>query len=213
MMQRIVLIVLLALSSCDSSAPTIRQRDLSDSSSSSSSSSTSGLSFWGYLLQLLHHCPPGQHYKDGQCKKPSHHHSSSHSSGGGGGGGSSNYTDDTTSYADSWGTDGWSDDAWGTDGYTTAYASRQAQSGSGMSILPFAIGGLVACLIGVAFVIIRRKNRADLGGSNNTMSSFFSRKKQGALNEDFDKDEPNFIEISDTKNKYKSPKNLVSNNI
>ena len=164
MMQRIVLLVLLALSSCDSSAPAIRERDLSDyssSTSSSSSSSSSGLSFWGYLLQLLHHCPPGQHYKNGQCKKPSHHHSSSHSSGGGGGGGGgggSNYTDDTTytsNYVDSWGTDGWSDDAWGSDGHTAAYASRQAQSGSGMSAWPFAIGALVASVIGAAFVIIR----------------------------------------------------------
>eukprot|EP00804_Cyclotella_cryptica_P003381 CCRYP_021188-RA/>CCRYP_021188-RA protein AED:0.10 eAED:0.10 QI:213/1/1/1/1/1/2/412/218 len=218
MMQRIVLLVLLALSSCDSSAPAIRQRDLSDSSSysssSSSSSSSSGLSFWGYLLQLLHHCPPGQHYKDGKCKKPSHHHSSSHSSGGGGSGGSGyNYTDDTTLYADSWGTDGWSDDAWGSDGHTTAYASRQAQSGSGMSVWPFAIGALVASVIGAAFVIIRRKQRAQLGGSNNAFSSFFSWKKQGALNDDFHNDEPNFIEISDAKNKYKSPKNLVMNKI
>lgn len=247
MMQRIVLLFLLALSACDSTVPDVNHRDLSDYSDSSSSSysdsssSSGGWSLWGYLLQLLHHCPPGQHYKDGVCKKPSHHHhsSSSHSSGGGGGG-HSNYTDDTTYNAVSWGTDGWSDDAWGTDGYTTAYASRQAQSGSGMSAWPFAVGALVACMIGAAFVIIRvsltdfgiclecilgsltyltlnfespspsqRKNRSDLGGSNNTFSSFFSRKKQGALNEDFDKDEPNFIEISQTKNKYASPKNMV----
>jgi hypothetical protein len=60
---------------------------------------------------------------------------------------------------------------------------------------------------------LQRKSRSGSGYTNNTFSSFFSRKKQGALNEDFDKDEPNFIEISDAKNKYKSPKNLTSNNI
>ena len=159
MIQRIVILVLLALSSCDSSVPSVSQRELEDYSSSSSSlSSSSGLSFWGYLLQLLHHCPPGQHYKNGKCSKPSHHHSSSHSSShsSGGGGGHSNYTDDATyNYVDKWGTDGWSDDAWGSDGHTAAYASRQAQSGSGMSVWPFAIGALVACMIGAAFVVMR----------------------------------------------------------
>ncbi len=55
---------------------------------------------------------------------------------------------------------------------------------------------------------LQRKNLGSVGGSSSAFPSFFSKKKQGALNEDFDKDEPNFIEISDAKNKYKSPKNL-----
>ena len=60
---------------------------------------------------------------------------------------------------------------------------------------------------------LQRNNGADPSRAKTAFSSFFSQKNQSALNNDFDMDEPNFIEISDAKNKYKSPKNLDSSNI
>ncbi|KAL7475138.1 hypothetical protein ACHAW6_001065 [Cyclotella cf. meneghiniana] len=214
MMHRIILFVLLVLSSCDSSPTPLLQRSLSDSSSSSSSSG--GWSFWGFLLQLIHHCPPGQHYKSGQCKKPSpphHHHHSGGGGGGGGGGNYTNYTNYTTYYVDKWGADGWSDDAWGSDGHV-AYASTQEQNGSGTAVWPFALGALLACIVGAAFVVFLRRNSAHIESERNTHPTFDSSVAQTnkvALNVDFDNEDPNFIELPDAKNPYQSPQNVVAN--
>lgn len=122
--------------------------------------------------------------------------------------------DDATSSTSGWGADGWS--ASNLDANGAAYASKEVENSGGMPVWPFVVGALVAGVVGAMFVVSRRKRREEqndhpLDGAikkRQRLFSGFSRKKQGALNEDFDNedDQPNFIEISEAKKKYKSPK-------
>ena len=112
------------------------------------------------------------------------------------------------------------DDTWGTDGWVgnnlnSSYATKGVNNAGGVPIWPFIVGALVAGVVGAAFVVSRRKRRVEqdehpLDGAvkkRQRLFSGFSRKKKGALNEDFDNedDAPQFVEISDAKNKYRSP--------
>jgi len=120
--------------------------------------------------------------------------------------------DDTTSSG--WGADGWSSSNLNTNG--AAYASKEVENAGGLPIWPFVVGALVAGVMGAIFVVSRRKRREEhndhpLDGAikkRQRLFAGFSRKKQGALNEDFDNEdgEPNFIEISEAKKMYKNPK-------
>ncbi|KAL7489911.1 hypothetical protein ACHAW6_015650 [Cyclotella cf. meneghiniana] len=122
--------------------------------------------------------------------------------------------DDATSSG--WGADGWSSSNLGANG--AAYASKEVENSGTVPVWPFVVGALVAGVVGAMFVVSRRKRRDDqsehpLDGAikkRQRLFSGFSRKKEGALNEDFENEDgqPNFIEISEAKKKYKNPSDL-----
>ena len=114
---------------------------------------------------------------------------------------------------------------WGDDGYDgwksnnldqgSSYASNGVQNGGNTPIWPFLVAAFVAGAIGAMLVVARHKRRKQriehpLDGAVKKRQRLFSglSKKQGALNEDFDDedDKPKFIEVSERKNSYKSPK-------
>jgi hypothetical protein len=114
------------------------------------------------------------------------------------------------------------DDAWQNDGWSSnnldqgsSYASTEVQNGKSTPVWPFLVAALVAGVIGAMFVVSRRKRRLDqeehpLDGAVKKRQRLFAgmSKKKGALVEDFDNEEetrPNFIEISERKESYKSP--------
>ena len=96
--------------------------------------------------------------------------------------------------------DGWSDDGW----TSAAYASQEVQNEKSTPVWPFLLAGLVACVVGVMFVVSRRKRRSEAQESGSVSDGAaakrkrvfnFGKKKQGALNEDFD-NEDNYVEMS-----------------
>jgi hypothetical protein len=98
------------------------------------------------------------------------------------------------------------DDAWQNDGYASnnlqgSYATKAVQNDASTPVWPFLLAALVAGVVGVAFVVLRRKKRQSEADDSSVASTKrrrlfnFGRKKQGALNEDFD-NESNYVEMS-----------------
>jgi hypothetical protein len=110
-------------------------------------------------------------------------------------------TDDATAAVEY--DDGWSDDGW-TSNASASYASKGIQNSASTPVWPFLVAALVAGVVGVMFVVSRRKRRSDaeesLNGTAATSSKRkrlfnFGRKKKGSLGEDFD-NEDNYVEMS-----------------
>ncbi|KAL3783443.1 hypothetical protein ACHAWO_011925 [Cyclotella atomus] len=105
-------------------------------------------------------------------------------------------------YDDAWSDDGWTANAAATN--NASYATSAVQNSSSTPVWPFLVAALVAGVVGVMFVVSRRKRRSDAEESLNETATTtksrkrlfnFGRKKKGSINDDFD-NEDNYVEMS-----------------
>ena len=172
-MRRFAVLLIFSLSGtqCGSAESNLRAAT-PNYSSSHQRRELSAQDWWYTLLNRLHvPCPPGStsDHPKGHCDHPSHppppSHSASHSSsntsgsssgGGGGSSSSSNGGSSSTSSGCSDESGCWSDDGWAESALDNGNGDRATMSsGQAGNIAAFLIGGMVAAMIGAAFMVSR----------------------------------------------------------